>query len=145
MSFEHLLKYSNVAVDEFPVLCLSCITNACSVWSGTELLSYGDVSGFNLPLPIWYDITLTAAPSVFNMSVIPPCFRCQVLPLCLLHIAYYKKPLTICTAEKLLLIVMTAMLPQLFAFVGSLDTKLMILNSGLFVKRLKCKCMVQRK
>ena len=51
--------------------------------------------------------------------------------------------------RKLLLIVMAVMLSQLFAFVGSLDTKLMILNSGTVkrpgAKGLKCKCRHTKK
>lgn len=78
-------------------------------------------SGLDLPLHIWYSITPAAAPSVFLSSSSVRLFSFVSAPYILI---------TTRSAEEPLLIVMTVMLSQLFAFVGSLDTKLMILNSA---------------
>lgn len=68
--------HSHVVVDEFPVLCLSCITNAYVVFRVAQSSFHMEMlltsTGSDLPRPIWYSITPTAAPSVFNISLIPP-------------------------------------------------------------------------
>lgn len=70
--------HSYVAVDEFPVLCLSCITNAYVVFRVAQSSFHMEMCltgpGLDLPLPIWNSITSTAAPSVFNIRPIPPRF-----------------------------------------------------------------------
>lgn len=77
----HTITYSHEAMGEFPVLCLSCITNACIVFrearSSFHMEMYLTSPGFNLRLPIWNSITPTAAPPVLNtylLSFFSSCF-----------------------------------------------------------------------